>query len=150
MPLGFAANLSVTKAEPRFCAPPSWFRGAEGVRSAWPMSVGPFGRTPARIKGTDAQRAGLRFERKALKFLKREFGRQFTPSQWFRYTTETNPMGWCQVDGLARVNNLLIVFEVKTTFTSDAWWQLRKLYEPVVKVAYETAPARVLRHLQEF
>jgi hypothetical protein len=28
------------------------------------------------------------------------------------------------------------LFEVKARFTSDAWWQLRKLYEPVVRAAF--------------
>jgi hypothetical protein len=134
MPLGLAVDLSVMPRRPQPCAPPFWFRGVEGVRSAWPSSEGPFGRTPARLKGTGAQRAGIRYERKARAFLAKEFGKDFTPSQWFQYETDSG-VNWCQPDGLLQINNLLVIIEVKVNFSSDAWWQLRKLYEPVVKAA---------------
>jgi hypothetical protein len=104
------------------------------VRSAWSTSGGPFGRTPSRLKGSAAQRAGIRYERKALTFLAKEFGDDFTPSQWFQYIVNGKPR-WCQVDGIVRRNNLTVIVEVKVRFTSDAWWQLRKLYEPVVRAA---------------
>jgi hypothetical protein len=50
-------------------------------------------------------------------------------------------VNWCQPDGLLEVNNLLIIVEIKVNFSSDAWWQLRKLYEPVVKCALK--PSRL-------
>lgn len=135
MPLGLAADVAVSRVRPRECAPPPWFRGAEGVRSAWATSGGPFGRTPARLRGSAAQRAGIRYERKAIKFLTKEFGKDFTPSQWFQFTDMYGKVHFCQVDGLIRINNFLILCEIKVTFTSDAWFQLRKLYEPVIRKA---------------
>lgn len=141
MPLGLFADVSVERGKPRECAPPPWFRGAEGVRSAWLSSEGPYGRTPTRLRGSAAQRAGIRYERKVIKFLSKEFGDNFTPSQWFRYANFINAPRFCQVDGLIRLNNLLIVCEIKVNFSSDAWWQLRHLYEPVVKLAL--APERL-------
>lgn len=143
MPLGLAADFRVDSTTSRFCAPPSWFRGAEGVRSAWPLTQGPDARTPhrSRLKGTPAQRAGIRYERKALAFLQKEFGRDFIPSRWFRYETSESSQRYCQVDGMLQINNLLVVVEIKVTFTSDAWWQLRKLYEPVVRMAMK--PSRM-------
>jgi hypothetical protein len=141
MPLGLAADLSVERGGPRFCAPPSWFRGAEGVRSAWPTSGGPFGRTPTRLKGTSAQRAGIRYERNVIKFLTSEFAKDFTASQWFAWHDDHERLRYCQVDGLLRLNNLLVIVEIKVNFSSDAWWQLRKLYEPIIKKVY--SPSRL-------
>ena len=142
MPLGLLPALSdcrttVTLPNIAACAPPARFRAAEGVRSAWPVGDGPFGRTPdlTRISGTGAQREGIRYERKALKMLATNLGEVFTPHQWFRFTTAEG-VRWCQVDGVTHTPELTTIFEVKLRFTSDAWWQLRKLYEPVIRRAY--------------
>jgi hypothetical protein len=130
--------------------PPSSFRCAEGVRAAWPSAEGPFGRTPSPLssgkrrgtvrcgasqKGTPAQRMGLRYERKVLSYLSGVFP-GFIPSQWFRYASDAGTK-WCQVDGLLLLpGGKVLIFEVKYSFVEAAWWQLRKLYEPVVRRAY--------------
>lgn len=137
MPFGLAADLSVGSVrEPKSCAPPSWFRGVEGVRSAWPSACGPFGRTPARLKGSAAQRAGIRYERKAMAFLKEAFGKDFRPSPWFKYEDFDGNLRWCQPDGIVVTDKMVVIWEIKVNFSSDAWWQLRKLYEPVIREAY--------------
>jgi|SRR5262245_9376727 len=137
MPLGFAASASGVPVGPQVCAPPPWFRGVEGVRDAWlDSSGGPFGRTPARLKGTGAQRNGKRYERKALAYLRRALGEGFISSPWFRYEDGQSTLHWCQPDGILRIPPLTIAFEVKYSFTSAAWWQLRRLYEPILRVAY--------------
>lgn len=136
MPFGLAPSVSGVRVKPEFCAPPSWFRGVEGVLSAWPDSGGPFGGTPARIKGTAAQRAGKRYERKALRFLSGLYGSCFVPQPWYKYQTKRDaPLRWCQPDGVLFTPSGVVIFEIKVNFTSNAWWQLRKLYEPVVRVA---------------
>ena len=136
MPLGLAASTSGVPAGSRVCAPPSWFRGVAGVRSAWPTSCGPFGRTPDRLKGTRAQRTGKRYERKALAYLGKTLGKAFEASPWFRFEDSTRSIRWCQPDGLLRTKEAAFIFEVKYSFSSAAWWQLRKLYEPVVSKAF--------------
>lgn len=87
-----------------------------------------------------AQRAGRRYEKKALGHLASVLGRGFDPSRWFKFYDGTK-LRFCQVDGLLRVGEDVVIFEVKIGFTADAWWQLRRLYEPVVRVALN--PKRV-------
>ncbi len=78
-----------------------------------------------------AQLAGLRYERKVRDKLgevlpSAEFGvwwGYYDGSMWRR----------CQTDGIL-VDGCLTIFEVKARHTIDAWWQLRKLYQPVLSV----------------
>jgi len=124
------------------CPPPPRFQSAEGVRSAWAVASGPFGRTPTLRGRSAAQKGGIRYERKVQSALAAEYGRHFLPSAWFQFLTkESDLRRWCQLDGLVRHRDQagdesVVLFEVKTHFTSDAWWQLRKLYEPVVRAAF--------------
>jgi hypothetical protein len=110
------------------------------VQSAWLIGEGPFGCTPRRNRGTAVQRAGKRYEKAALAYLASVLGRDFAPARWFRYYDGTR-LRYCQTDGLLRDAEGVVIFEVKVSFTADAWWQLRKLYEPVVRAAL--APKRV-------
>lgn len=141
MPLGLVpAALALAPPVGGKVVPPPGFRAAEGVQSAWLIGEGPFGCTPRRISGSAAQRAGKRYERKALAYLAGVLGRSFAPSRWFRFYDGTK-LRYCQVDGLLRDDEGIVIFEVKVSFTADAYWQLRKLYEPVVRCAL--APKRV-------
>lgn len=112
---------------------PRGFRVAEGVRSAWIEASGPFGRTPAPLRGTAAQKAGIRYERKVHEHLSSLFGSAYRPSQWFRFEDRNGALRWCQPDGLLSLGPLVVIFEVKARLVPDAWWQLRRLYEPVVR-----------------
>lgn len=150
MPLGLAADVSGARAQPKYCAPPSWFRGVEGVRSAWPDSGGPFGRTPARLSGTHAQRAGKRYERKAIAYLQERLGTAFLPSPWYKFKDSKGALRWCQPDGVLLTPELALIFEIKIGFTSAAWWQLRKLYEPVIRAAYQPPRIGVLVMCKSF
>lgn len=116
------------------CAPPKGFRTAEDVRAAWPVGDGPFGRTSSR-SGTIAQKMGRRYEKKALGFLKDLLGNDFRASQWFRFQNSSDTR-WCQVDGLLLQEKSATIFEIKYSFCTEAWWQLRRLYEPVVRRAF--------------
>jgi hypothetical protein len=136
---GFVEGPSRSNA---LLAPPAGFRAAAGVRSAWPCGIGPFGRTPPR-GGSAAQRAGRRYEAKALAMLARTLGDAFTASQWFRFL-DNSGIRWCQVDGLSVSNDGITIYEIKTTFCPEAWWQLRRLYEPVVKRAFCVASLRLV------
>jgi len=119
------------------CAPPPRFQSAEGVRSAWAVASGPFGRTPTLRGRSAAQKAGIRYERKVLSALAAEYGGNFLPSPWFQYVPKDSDLRrWCQLDGIHRVEGVVTLFEVKARFCSAAWWQLRKLYEPVVRKAW--------------
>lgn len=129
--------------------PPRGFVPAEGVRAAWASGEGPFPlRTPvssARGKKKDrrslAQKAGLRYEKKVHRHLQQLFP-DFRPAQWLRYDV-AGQVRWCQTDGLLVLNDVAVIFEVKYTFTCDAWFQLRGLYQPVVKRAFYTTRERL-------
>ena len=147
MPLGLVpALVQLSKPVPASdCggewAPPKGFRVAEGVQSAWLLGEGPFGCTPRRAnRGTAAQRAGKRYERQALAHLVSVFGRRLAPHQWFKWWDGTK-VRFCEVDALFHADDGVVIFEIKVNFCVEAWWQLRKLYEPVVRKAL--SPERV-------
>jgi len=116
--------------------PPRWYREAGDVRRAWPCE-GPFGR--ASLRGSPAQRAGVRYQRKAEKYLWNQMpGIQLGP--WFAFHNAGGKVRYCQPDALwVREGNLLCL-EIKIRFTSDAFWQLDGLYVPVLKVALGREP----------
>lgn len=113
---------------------PRGFKAVEGVREAWVAATGPFSRTPA--GRTAAQRAGLRYERKVHGYLEDTFPGLYMASQWFQYRDACGALRWCQPDGLLRLGNVVVIFEVKARFGSDGWWQLRRLYSSVVTAAW--------------
>lgn len=124
---------------------PKGFRFAEGVLAAWPSDAGPFGRTP-RISGSPAQRAGLRYERKAQKYLASLFGASYQPSPWFKFDTMLQGLRWCQPDGIVYDDkrSACLLIEIKTRSCIEAWWQLHRLYEPVVRMAMRPATIATL------
>lgn len=86
------------------------------------------------MRGTAAQKAGLRFERKVINLLKECFP-DLVPHQWFQWTDSEGAPRFCQLDGLLLSQKAAIIFEVKIRSTPDAWWQLAKKYKPVVEKA---------------
>lgn len=147
MPEGLLPALAPRLAREESPTPPRRFREAGTVRAAWSCE-GPFGRTVPRLRGSAAQRAGIRYERKVLKQLKLELPSVWT-SPWFRFQTERDSR-WCQPDALLKSSEDLVIFEVKIRSTTDAWWQLEHLYKPVVEKAFErrvTGIVLICKHL---
>jgi hypothetical protein len=64
----------------------------------------------------------------------RECFPDFQGGQWLRFETDGGVHRFCQVDGLL-MGEALVLFEVKMRFTSDAYFQLHRLYKPVVEKA---------------
>jgi hypothetical protein len=97
------------------------------------------------IRGKSAaQNAGLRYEAKVLGRLNLEW-ETFLPQVPFRFTSDF-VSELCILDGIifrppARE---LILVEVKSRHTADAWFQLRYLYHPVVSVAFPGWGIRLL------
>ncbi|HYE38144.1 hypothetical protein [Methylocaldum sp.] len=56
------------------------------------------------------------------------------PSPWLYYSDELG-VHWRQPDGLLfdLKGGKIIIVEVKYQHTTDAWWQLRKLYLPILQ-----------------
>lgn len=150
MPQGLYPEAIKERSGPTYISParaPSTVRVAREVRAAWPCGDGPFGRT-SRITGTPAQKAGKRYERKVLKGLSTEFGENLHPSPWFKFSDESG-QHYCQPDAVFFGPEGLVVFEVKIRIVEKAWWQLRRLYEPVVSRAYRmpTSLCLICKHV---
>lgn len=79
-------------------------------------------------------RAGQLYENKAREQLRSLFPDMHF-NTWWSYRSEGSEPRRCQTDGvwsdLGR--GQILIVEIKKQHTSDSWWQLRKLYEPVVK-----------------
>lgn len=89
------------------------------------------------------KRQGVKYEASGQAHLTERFGSAYLPSPWIRFTDD-NGSHWCQPDGLLSISDWLVIVEFKYQHTSDAWTQLRLLYEPVVKVLHPGLPVGVL------
>lgn len=84
---------------------------------------------------TRAQRAGLRYEEQVQRELAGLVGPDYQRSPAVSFIDET-PLGavrrTCVPDGLLIREALAVVFEIKHRHCVQAWWQLRRIYAPVV------------------
>ena len=118
------------------CPPPRGFRDPGRISWAIPSTSPPFARRP-RPTGRRAQ--GIRYERRAHAYLTERFGQRYVPSPWFSFSPLGDGGGtrWCQPDGLLFdiQKGRVTVLEIKYQHTADAWWQLTRLYLPVLRAA---------------
>jgi hypothetical protein len=67
---------------------------------------------------------------------------------WFFYSVSGGVRHYCQPDVLVHssraVGSRISVVEIKLRWTADAWWQLRRLYLPVLRRACPNAPLSAL------
>lgn len=87
-------------------------------------------------KYTGRRAEGVRYEKKVQKHLLEHFPDAYVGSPWLHFLPEgADKWRWCQPDGLLVdfEHGILTVLEVKYSHTSDAWWQVRKLYTPVLQ-----------------
>lgn len=119
------------------CLPPRRFKAAGAVEWVQHSQTTPSFIRETRQRGRRAQ--GLRYQEKVSSHLNDRFGEVFVSGPWFRYkAVGVDKPRWCQPDGLLFIPELsrIILIEVKLQHTSDAWWQLRQLYLPVVAHAF--------------
>jgi hypothetical protein len=132
---------------PQYCTP-----AALPITSAW-RAEDPFGSCPQPAKGpavSPGRRAGIRYQNKVighLSSLGTRLGGSLVPSPWFCYIDSGLKPRWCQPDFLifseaedpkGQREHVLIIGEIKRVFHSDAWWQLERIYRPVVAAAFPT------------
>ena len=89
-------------------------------------------KTP-KLKGKKAE--GIKYENKAHGYIE-GLTDYYLPSPWLHFQMQkTNTWRWCQPDGLIcdMKQGKITIIEFKLQHTVQAWWQLRRLYEPVVK-----------------
>ena len=112
---------------------PRGFRPVGTVGSAEFQIKSPFG-NPRR--GSPAQRRGRSYEAKVLAELEdASLFKLFTPSPWIVFD-DGDKRRLCQPDALAfgsgSGGDWLLILEVKLRHNIMAYWQLRKLYQPVL------------------
>lgn len=87
-------------------------------------------------QGTSAaQRAGLAYESRIQRTLIRELGPLYRPAPSV-YFSDDRGRRCCIPDGLVIRDMACVVIEIKSQHMPEAWWQLRKLYEPVLRKVY--------------
>lgn len=90
----------------------------------------------AAAKGTSsAQKAGLSYESRVQRQLMQIFGPNYKPSPSI-YFSDDRGRRCCIPDGIILGPSLSVVVEIKSQHMPEAWWQLRKLYEPVLRTVY--------------
>lgn len=117
--------------------PPARFRPAGKVTWAEfalnpPLHIDRISRQ--RIRG--ARGAGNRYERHAQAYLAERLGDAYVPSRWFAYRSRANQhVSFAQPDGLYFDfrRGIITCFEIKIRHTDRAWWQVRQLYQPILR-----------------
>ena len=121
--------------------PPQGFRPAEDVIWAELVTSGPI-KGPSRPTG--ARAAGMRYERKAHGAFQQRWspeanGPLYAPAQWIKFLCRGETKArWCQPDGLILDFNRsrITILEMKLHHTQNAWWALRRLYEPTLRAIF--------------
>ena len=120
------------------CPPPKGFKPAGAILWCRYSPVPPpFARTPRRRTGRRMQ--GVRYEQKGHEHYMQRFGTIYVPNPWFLFQEEEmDRPRWCQPDALL-INadaGTIHILEFKLQHTSNAWWQLRQLYFPIIKFLF--------------
>jgi hypothetical protein len=141
---------------PRFAAaplpmPPRYrFRPVGDVRSATFVSKSPLRSIKNPGSHTAAQKAGKRFEKKLLSRLDSTDDYQVLKAPWIQYEVSEAGPRWCQPDALISRKTDVLIVEAKLTHTADAYWQLRQLYEPIVKWIFPKAVVHLVEVTRSF
>lgn len=108
--------------------PPAGFKPIQGE----PRSVEFTSWRPPRSRGSSpAQKMGLRYERWVLQTLQENFGPNILFDLGISFT-DNSGRRVAIPDAILRHDNAILILEIKYTHTAFAWWQLRRLYEPLL------------------
>lgn len=90
-----------------------------------------------KTRSSPAQKLGLRYEARVFRHLAMELDRAVFFHPAFRFNAN-RPFDEHAIPDAIYLSEagILTIFEVKLKHTADAWYQLRKLYLPVVQKAY--------------
>jgi hypothetical protein len=134
-----------------YCSPPKRFHPAGEVEIASFSLEPPLFTKNTKVTGKRAD--GIRYETKAQEHILFERPDTYVPSPWFRFRSKgQEKFYFCQPDGIDFdiERGRLTIIEIKLQHTPNAWWQTRRLYEPVLKklfpeVLWEFAIIEVVR-----
>lgn len=129
------------------CPPPPKFKAAVGVRSAQFLAERP----PFIKKGRSTGRfaVGIRYEREAKEWLSLfalgQANLRLLDGPWLAFQDDSGKR-WCQPDAVLLDDDLkeCTIIEIKYQHTSDAWYQLKQLYLPVLRCALQGYSFRLL------
>lgn len=111
----------------------------DGFRPAGHVLTAEFTTPPAlRKKRYSGRRlAGVQYEKKVHAYLEQLYGERYVQSPWLKFFSD-GKWRWCQPDALVidLPRGRILIIEVKYQHTSDAWWQVRRLYEPVLRIIF--------------
>lgn len=88
---------------------------------------------------TGKRAEGIRYEKKVHLLNEERFGERYVASPWFRFQELGGErVRWCQPDAILfnLEEGTITIVECKLQHTSDAWWQLKWLYLPVLSKAF--------------
>lgn len=131
----FARRGSIAPSGTSF-SPPAFFKPAN---DPYNVRLVPYAGKGSRM--TAAQKTGVRYEKAFGEFMKSQWPEDYLTfeNQMFTFMTARGPR-WCRPDGVLRLGARLTVFEVKYRHTAESWWQLHKLYSPVLESFWKVAP----------
>lgn len=123
----------------QLCPRPKNFSPVEAVEWVVPLEQQPPFISRQRRTGRRAQ--GVRYERRGHQYFQHKFGGWYFAGQWWKFKADGAEPRWCQTDGLLFDPDAgrITLLEFKYQHTSDAWWQLRKLYAPIIRRAFGDA-----------
>lgn len=108
------------------------------------VEMNPHNPFSGQIGRSASQRVGLSYERK-IRGLLRDNTRNsiYYDSPIYHFQDGS---GWrtCIPDGLDCYSDKVVVLEIKSQHVPDAWWQLRKLYEPLTRRLFPGTSVSVL------
>lgn len=95
-------------------------------------------------KARGSRAEGLRYEKKAQEYLEKQLEQgqdlELIQSPWlvFKSGDRNSRDRFCQPDSLLvdLSNRHITIIEIKLQHTASAWWQVRQLYEPVLRRIY--------------
>lgn len=116
--------------------PPQGFRPAGLVERATFCLPPPI----HKMRYTGSRLLGVKYEAKVQEYLQGRYGERYVPNPWMVYYVG-GQRRWCQPDGLLFnwKRRAITIVEVKYQHTSQAWWQVMKLYLPVLQAAFPPA-----------
>lgn len=115
-------------------SPPAFAkRNAEGVLDSKLLD---FKLKHSKSRSSPAQKAGLRYEKRALVHLALELDERLTSHPAFKFNQGKRLDEFAIPDAIYFGEEVLTIFEIKIRHTADAWYQLKRLYLPVVQRAY--------------
>lgn len=128
----------ITRSQRELFPRPKRFEQVKDLAWAELTPIGPFG-PGAPQPQTEAQKQGLRYERKAHQHFSTIFPGRYGGGQWITFREKhSGRVRWAQPDGLIvdYRRELIIILEMKIRHGDYAWWTLRYLYEPLVEFLF--------------